>query len=303
MDLKKEIKLSDLFKRSPKERQPEAAPAPVAAAVDGADARKTSFLKRDLSLSFRRRSKDPDFDAGPRKANVKPKRERARRGRKAAPAAPQVPLMRAFNLLPKDDPRQGADGQRRPKPAQLGIAVAALVLLAALGSLFLMSSASVADKQRQYDDLREQLAAREVPVEAPQPLAGDAALAQERDGRRAALSSALGSRVAWDRVLRELSLVLPDDVWLTGLSGSSGGAPADPAAPPDPNAAAVDNAFEIKGYARGHEGVALLLSRMAVLPEVQSASLLSATVVVVAGESLVEFAIKAAVKPGGGGSA
>jgi len=36
-----------------------------------------------------------------------------------------------------------------------------------------------------------------------------------------ALSAALTSRVAWDRVFREFSLVLPDDVWLTTLSAKS----------------------------------------------------------------------------------
>ena len=35
-----------------------------------------------------------------------------------------------------------------------------------------------------------------------------------------ALSAALGGRIAWDRVLRQVSLVLPEDVWLTVLSAA-----------------------------------------------------------------------------------
>jgi Tfp pilus assembly protein PilN len=299
MNLKKEIRLADLFTRRANEPQATAAPAaPAAPVAPGTEPARSSSPKRSLKPSFRRSAKDPDFDAGPARGR-RPKREKARRRREDAPQVPQIPLMRAFNLLPSDDVRQRG-AQRRTKPAQLVVAVVALVVFAALGSLFLVTNARVADKQRQYDDLREQLAARELPVEAPGAAAGDAALVQERDGRRAALASALGSRVAWDRVLRELSLVLPEDVWLTGLTGTSGG--ADPGAATDPNAAA-ESSFEIKGYARRHEDVALLLSRMGVLPEVEAASLISATAVVVAGEPLVEFVLKATVKPGGGGSA
>ena len=36
-----------------------------------------------------------------------------------------------------------------------------------------------------------------------------------------ALSAALSRRVAWDRIFRELSLVLPDDVWLATLSAKA----------------------------------------------------------------------------------
>ena len=305
MDLKKEIKLSDLFKRPAKEPKGDTAVATSPSAPsDGAK----SFLKRDASLSFRRRPKESGSDSGPEKKD-KPKREQAAkdakapRRRKSAPVAPQIPLMRAFNLMPTEDPRQAAASGRRPKTAQLVLAVVALVLLAGLGSLFLITNASVADKQSEHDNLRNQLTEREVPVEKPQPIAGDAALVQERDGRRAALSGALGTRVAWDRVLRELSLVLPEDVWLTGLTGTTGTSAADPAVAPDPNAVAGESAVEIKGYARRHEGVALLLSRLAVVPEVESASLVSATAVVVADQALVEFVIKAKVKPTAGGPA
>jgi hypothetical protein len=119
MDFKKEIKLSDLFKRKPKEPKAQAPVVPPTAPE--APAQKTSFLKRDLSLSLRRRPKDPDFDAGPPKAEKKPKRAKAPRIRKDAPAVPQIPLMRAFNLMPTEDPQAAAG--RRPKPAQLVLAV------------------------------------------------------------------------------------------------------------------------------------------------------------------------------------
>jgi len=291
MDLKKEIKLSDLFKRGPKEAAHK--PDADAATERPAKAKRGSF-------SFVRRRPKGEAAEAPEARTPKRKHER-RRGRSAPNGVPAVPLMRAFDLLPRDDARQ-RDGSRHPSRAQLVLAVVGLVLVAILGSFFLVTNARVADKQQTVNDLKAQLAAENVAAAEPaQPAAGpDAGLVQERDGRTSALAAALGSRVAWDRLLRDLSLVLPDDVWLTTLTGTTGtsaAAAGDPAAaaPPGPGS------FEIVGYTRAQDGVAQLLSRMAVLPEVESAKLVSATKAVVAGEALVEFTISAEIKPAGAG--
>jgi Tfp pilus assembly protein PilN len=305
MDLKKEIKLSDLFKRKPKAPRAEAPEA--ATAAPEAKRERASFLKRDLSLTRRRRTKDPDFDVGPKKSRRAKKGLGRRRGEgeNAVSAVPAIPLMRGFNLMPTEDARQAAG--RRPSTVQLVLAVAALVVLAGLGSVFLVANASVADKEREYNALVEELAAKQVPLEQPKAVGGtDAGLVQERDGRTGALAAALGSRIAWDRLLRDVSLVLPDDVWLKGLTGTSAAAPVTGtgAPPPDPNAAAASTStFEVVGYTRRHEGVAQFLSRLSVLPEIQSASLVSATVTKVAKQDVVEFTLRATVKPhspGGG---
>jgi Tfp pilus assembly protein PilN len=268
-DWKKEIKLSDLFKRGSKPAEKWEAEAPE---------EKPEKTRRRLS-----KPELPKLSRGPRKE---------------APALPAVPLMRAFNLMPKEDLRQ-AEGGRRPSPAQLVLAVVGLVTIAGLASFFLITNAGVADKQREYDDLRAELAAKSVPVQEP-GVAGDSALVQERDQRRGALATALGSRVAWDRLLREFSLILPDDVWLKSLKGTSS-APVDPAVAP--TQVAAPNAFEINGYTRKQEGVARLLARMAVLPELESVALLSATAVKLGNQDVVEFTIKATVRARAAGGA
>ncbi len=304
MDLKKEIKLSDLFKRTPKEAKP--APVRVDEEAPTEERAPGRLRKRDVSLSFRRRAKDPDFDSGP----DRPRRARKLRGGRGggvdagATAVPAIPLMRGFNLMPTEDSRQAAG--RRPSTAQLALAVGALVILAGLGSIFLVANASVADKEREYSALVEELAAKEVPLEQPKTVGGtDAGLIQERDGRTGALAAALGTRIAWDRLLRDLSLVLPEDVWLKGLTGTSATPPAagPGAPPPDPNAAAASTStFEVVGYTRRHEGVAQFLSRLSVLPEIQSASLVSATVTKLGKQEVVEFTLSATVKPHAGGA-
>jgi Tfp pilus assembly protein PilN len=291
MDLNKEIKLSELFKRKPKDKAEAAVVAEDVAAEPRKPKRERAggggFLKRDLSF---RRGKRGEGEAKP----AKPKREkdpRRSRGKKAADPLPSVPLMRAFNLLPKDDLQAGG---RRPSTAQLVLAVVALVAIAALASFFLISSATVADKEREKAQLQEELAAKNVPAEEPSPLpsGGDPQLADEQNRRTAALASALGGRIAWDRVLREFALVLPDDVWLTAMTASAG-ASADPAA-------AAQTTLQITGYGRTHEAVAQLLSRAAVIPEFQSVQLVSSTKVELGNEEVYEFSITAVVKPRSG---
>ena len=287
MDLKKEIKLSDLFKRRSKPADDWETKDPEAAPEAG------KGLKRELNLSFGRGRKGEKGEKG-EKAPKQPRVSPRNRAKAAPPETAHVPLMRAFNLLPREDPRHAAAG-RRPSRAQLALAVLGLLVIAGLGSYFLISNATVADKEREHDALRAELAAKNVPAEAPAP-AGDASLVQERDQRQGALATALGSRIAWDRLLRELSLVLPDDVWLKNLKGTAA-ASADPAAAPDPAQTAGASSFEITGYTRKQDGVALLLSRMSVLPELESVALVSATSVKIGSEDLVEFTIRAAVKP------
>jgi Tfp pilus assembly protein PilN len=257
VDLKKEIKLSDLFKRREKEPQE---PAPV------------------------------EPSAPPEET---PKR-------KAAPQAPQAPLMRAFNLMPREDTRE-AKG-RRAATAQIALAVVAVLLFGALGSLFLMSSSGVTSKKAERDELREKLAALNVPAKPP----GDPkapALASERQTRTAELATALQSRVAWDRLLRDFALVLPDEVWLTTLVAK--GAPRDAGAGAGGAASASTQAssFTITGYTHDQEDVARLLARLSVLPELTSVALVSSQRVEVNEREVVQFSIGAAVKQGGGGTA
>ncbi len=297
MDLKKEIKLSDLFRRKPKD------PAADAEAV--APPEEKPKKERSSFVTLRKR-RDGAEDAAPAEPKQPKERRRKEKKGKAATAPPQVPLMRAFNLLPREEGRRESatseeDG-RKPSTPQLVLAVVGLLLVAALASIFLITNATVADKQAELDGLRGELAALDKAAEKPSAPEPDGTLVQERNNRTGALAVALGQRVAWDRLLRELSLVLPDNVWLTRLTAKAGGAGAvDPNAPPDPNAALPASTFEIGGYTRKQEHVALLLSRMGVLPQVASVQLLGATATTIGEEDVIEFTISATMKAAGAG--
>jgi Tfp pilus assembly protein PilN len=316
MDLKKEIKLSDLFKRGEKKAKPEAELSGTETAASGEGA---SALKKEIKLSFRR-SKEPKAEKPPKakapkepkaskkakppnepKASkkAKPPKEPRANGKKASPL-PEIPLMRAFNLLPKEDPRYAREA--RPNTARLALAVAALVTIAGLASAFLLLSARVSDKKQQYDDLRGQLASLNVPAEEPAS-AGDQALVEERASRTSALATALGGRVAWDRLLREISLVLPEDVWLTKLTATAPPPAAGAATPPPEGtttaggAAPGASSVTITGNTYDQDSVAQLLSRLAVIPELSSVKLLSSTRTKVGQRDVYEFSVAATVKP------
>jgi Tfp pilus assembly protein PilN len=190
--------------------------------------------------------------------------------------------MRAVNLLPRDDPR-GSSRQRNPL-VLIGV-VGAVAATAILAAAFLMVSAGVADKQAQLDAAQSELDTTPVPPPAD---TSAATLEQEKSARVVALSTALVTRVAWDRVLREISLVLPEDVWLSTLSAKAPG-PAGVVAPAA--------GFTITGKTYSHDGVARLLARLAVVPQLTNVQMLHSTLSTSeSGRAVVDFSIQAVVK-------
>jgi Tfp pilus assembly protein PilN len=195
--------------------------------------------------------------------------------------------VRAVNLLPRDDRRQRA-GSSQNNPLLVGGVAGTVLVTAIIAAAFLMSSGGVADNQARHDAAQAQLAATPVP---PPTAPGASQLDQEKSARITALSSALAGRLAWDRVLREVSLVFPDDVWLTSLSAQA------PTGAATPGAAA---GFTINGRTYSHDGVARLLARLAVVPHLTSVQLLhSASATSETGRKVVEFSINANVKAAG----
>ena len=253
MDLQKEIKLSDLFRRN---KGPAEEDAPKAE-------KPPKEKKERKSFSFSRASKPKEPKA------PKADKDGANVSAKSAPAAPAVPLMRAFDLLPKESERESTSTS--PAFLKVVLALVAILVLAALAGGYMMMSARATERQAAVDDLRAQVAAIEAQAtEDAGP--STATLTAEGQARTAALSEALAARVAWDRILREFSLVLPDDVWLTTLTSSG---PAAAAVPVPGAPAGGDSSFSINGFATSHEAVATLLSRLEVIPEFSSVQLQS----------------------------
>jgi Tfp pilus assembly protein PilN len=203
--------------------------------------------------------------------------------------------VRAVNLLPRDQ------GQRAIKKESLPVLVGAcsgVLVAAVLGAMFMMGSGKVAAQQRKLDDLNRVYQA--LPPPPAGPSAAQQQLAGEQSARVSALSSALTSRVAWDRVFREFSLVLPDDVWLTSLTAKSPVSPATNVSS-SPGTGAPSQ-FVIQGRTYSHDGVARLLSRLQVVPDLTNVQLMSSTLSQVGGQNIVDFSIAADIKVAGPGA-
>jgi len=194
----KEIKLSDLFKRGSKD------------SGDGQNGDEPKPPKKVKPPKEPRRRKEPKQKA----SNATPLTEHE------APPPAAIPLMRAFNLLPRDEVRAVKEGASSPLP-QVLVALAGVLVFAALAALYVMAATDVTAKKGQVEDLRAELAAYQATAQKPSLDDKSAALAAEQVGRTNALATALGKRLAWDRLLREIALVIPDEVSVSQIQGSS----------------------------------------------------------------------------------
>jgi Tfp pilus assembly protein PilN len=291
MDLNKEIKLSDLFRRRAKTPGDEGAAAP-----------EEDKPKKERRALFSRPPREKKEKAP--KTPKAPKQPKEPRGRAKAPAVeerpavelPQIPLMRAFNLMPGDDAREKSSRAGLP---QIAVALLGVLVFAGLGGGYLFTSAGVTSKQSELDDLRAQLAELEVPAERPGQAPANAEAAAEGQARTTALATALASRIAWDRVLREVSLTLPDDVWLIQLTAATPSAAAGGAAAVAPGieAGSSPNTLSATGYATSQESVAVFLARLESIPELTSVQLLTSARLDGEAGRVYQFTIQAGVDP------
>ena len=217
--------------------------------------------------------------------------------------------MRAVNLLPRDEAQRRAPKLNAPL---LGAGLLPLVVVVGIVGMNSMESANVADNRRQLEAVQAELARTPAPVPIDP---ANTALASEKSSRITAVGDALGRRVAFDRVLRELSLVLPEDVWLSTMTANSPDAlpAADAAAAPADGSASGEAApaasssepatapgaelpFVVEGFTYSQEGVARLLSRLAVVPHLSNVQLASSVRRAAGKRSVVQFVITADIR-------
>jgi Tfp pilus assembly protein PilN len=204
--------------------------------------------------------------------------------------------MRAVNLLPYvDQPSswRGAASTRFSGVNPLWASGAfAGITATVLAALFVLSSSTLAERRDELQTLEAERAAI-----APMADQVSAKLA-ERRSREAALASALQQRIAWDRLLRRVSQVLPGEVVTTGLRASSptavtadAGATATTTAPATPGAAAAPTGFTLTAYGSSQDIAAQSLRRLALLPELTNVRLVSSTETELLGVDVFQFTI------------
>jgi Tfp pilus assembly protein PilN len=168
--------------------------------------------------------------------------------------------MRPINLIPAED-RRGEHAPARTGPLPylvVGILVAALVAVSAT----VIVGNQISDRKAEVAKLKVENAAAQARAERLAAYSQFRALSEQRV---ATVTSLADSRFDWERVMRELSLVLPDDVWLVDLTATSspaasiegGGAGASTL-----RASALGPALELNGCATGQEAVARFVTTL-----------------------------------------
>jgi Tfp pilus assembly protein PilN len=124
--------------------------------------------------------------------------------------------MRPVNLIPADQRRDGS-GQLRGGPLAY-IVVGALAILL-IGVVLLVDTGNkVSAEKEEITRLQSEIAFTQAKA---QRLTAYTSLAELHDRRVATVTSLATSRFDWERVIRELSLILPSDIWLTNLTGTA----------------------------------------------------------------------------------
>jgi Tfp pilus assembly protein PilN len=217
--------------------------------------------------------------------------------------------MRAVNLLPIDQ-RSGGKSIRHEDPAVVvGSALGVVVMIALIAS-FLTAHGKANEQQAKLTAARLELAqlsekrkaelAKLKPVKAAAPvtpIVPPPSVTGQEATWLSSVSQVLGQRIAWDRLLREVSLVMPGDVSLSALTLT---APATTAG------AAPTQGFVITGSAYSYDSVARLLSRLALVPDLENVQLSNSSSGAAqgaagsssssSGSALVQFNISASIK-------
>ena len=123
--------------------------------------------------------------------------------------------MMRINLLPPEI-LERRNAERRILWVLLAAAGVAVVLVGVFGVAYF-----------NLDARREELASVQQQVKAAETQAAQLAIFEERAGeletRRQTVELALGSRVDWATILTEMSLVMPDDMWVQSMTVAENG--------------------------------------------------------------------------------
>jgi Tfp pilus assembly protein PilN len=183
--------------------------------------------------------------------------------------------------------------------------VAACVVAVGLGLGYYHERSLVNDRHARLADVQAQVAvvdAKAAPLRAAQAAAA---------ARMAPAGAISEKRVAWERLLSDVSRVLPKQVYLQSLSaqsptplapGASTPAPTTPPGTPTP-ATTGASGFSATGVASSHVNVAVVLDRLASLPWLTNVTLVSSANGGASGTTLSRgdtFTVTAGFNPNGG---
>jgi Tfp pilus assembly protein PilN len=173
--------------------------------------------------------------------------------------------VRPVNLIPPEERR----GDKAPtRTGSLAYVVVGVLAAALLGvTAVVLTNNQVSDRKAEKASLEQQVATAQAKADR---LGSFARFASTEQAREQTVASLAQSRFDWERVLRELAIVIPQDVWLTNLTASvsataaSSGSTSSTGGSGD--AGSAENvegpSLQIEGCAAGHEAVARFLAAL-----------------------------------------
>jgi Tfp pilus assembly protein PilN len=175
--------------------------------------------------------------------------------------------VRPVNLIPPEEQRGTRAPARTGPLAYVVVGVLAVALLGVVGVV--LTDNQIADRQTQVTELQGQLDRATAQAHRLQSYADFAAM---ETARNETVSTLAKSRFDWYRVLRELALVIPNNVWLTQLQGSvtpgatqglsGGGTSGGGASSADVASQVTGPSLSMSGCAASHDAVAQFLGAL-----------------------------------------
>jgi len=159
--------------------------------------------------------------------------------------------MRPVNLIPAGE-RQGQSAPLRTGPVAY-IVLGALVLALAGVTMLVLTDGKISDRKGELAQVKSEDAAEK---ERAESLATYTQFAALHEARVQTIASLADSRFDWERVMRELALVLPHSVWLTSLDASAGGESGSGSSVSGLSGSIVGPSLSIQGCAVGQDSVA-----------------------------------------------
>jgi len=165
-----------------------------------------------------------------------------------------VPVMPSVNLMPPEIAEAA-----RFRRFQLAMGGAVLGAVAVVAALYMHAHGGVAGAQQQVDQAQAQSTALQGQLARLQSVQD---VYTQVSSREAMLSQAMGGEIRWSRYLNDLSLRMPDHVWLTNVSASETGATATALPTSTTTPGSIGN-IQFAGVAFSHDDVATWLDTLA----------------------------------------
>jgi Tfp pilus assembly protein PilN len=216
-----------------------------------------------------------------------------------------------INLLPPE-----IHERQRTRRRTAAVIAVGVILLAGVGAFYFLQ---VLRENSVKEDIEAQQAENAQLQQEINELQEIAQLQQEIEATRGLLSTLLADRVLWSGVLRDVSLVIPGQVWLNGFTGQIG-APAagtttttttatttTTTTPGQAAGGALVGQISFNGFAFTHPDVALWLSRLEDVRGLVNPWLSNSTDTQIGTETVVQFTSsvdlseQALARRGGGG--